>query len=64
MPTLEHRGYLLHYQQGRGETVRESPDGSVRIFATMRAAKMSVTKLRTKENERLRAKVFGNGGRS
>jgi hypothetical protein len=46
MPTLEHRGYLLHYHHGSGETIRQSADGSVRIFATMRADKLSITKLR------------------
>jgi hypothetical protein len=57
MPTLEHRGYLLHYHHGSGETVRQSADGSVRIFATMRAAKLSITKLRkASDNDRARQK--------
>jgi hypothetical protein len=56
MPTLEHRGYLLHHHHGSGETIRQAADGSVRIFATMRAAKLSITKLRKAEDERLRQK--------
>jgi hypothetical protein len=56
MPTLEHRGYLLHWQQGRGETIRQSPDGQCKIFATMRAAKLSITKLRKAENDGTRQK--------
>jgi hypothetical protein len=61
MPTLEHRGYLLHWHHGRGETIREDAEGHVKIFATMRAAKLSITKLRTKENESLRCN--GNNGK-
>jgi hypothetical protein len=56
MPTLEHRGYLLHWHHGSGETIRQAADGSVKIFATMRAAKLSITKLRKAEDERLRQK--------
>lgn len=58
MPTLEHRGYLLHWHHGSGETIRQAADGSVKVFATTRAAKMSITKLRKAEDERLRTKMF------
>jgi hypothetical protein len=61
MPTLEHRGYLLHWHAGSGETIRQAADGSVRIFATMRAAKLSITKLRKSKNESLRCN--GNNGK-
>ena len=64
MPTLEHRGYLLHYHHGSGETIRQAADGSVRIFATMRAAKLSITKLRKAEDERLRIKMLRAGHRA
>jgi hypothetical protein len=56
MPTLEHRGYLLHWHAGRGETIRQAADGSVRIFATMRAAKLSITKLRKAYDDKARQK--------
>lgn len=56
MPTIEHRGYLLHYQANTGETVRQAPNGSVKVFASLRAAKLSVTKLtKDKDNERVRS---------
>ena len=58
MPTLEHRGYLLHWHHGSGETIRQAADGSVKIFASMRAAKLSITKLRKAEDERLRVKML------
>jgi hypothetical protein len=48
----------LHWHHGSGETIRQAADGSVRIFATMRAAKLSITKLRKAEDERLRAKML------
>jgi hypothetical protein len=64
MPTLEHRGYLLHWHTGRGETIRQSPDGSCKIFASMRAAKLSITKLRKAEDERLRLKMLGASPRA
>ena len=51
MPTIEHRGYLLHYQSNTGETVRQAPNGSVKVFASLRAAKLSVTKLTKAQKE-------------
>ena len=64
MPTLEHRGYLLHWHHGSGETIREDANGHVKIFATMRAAKLSITKLRKAEDERLRIKMLRTGHRA
>jgi len=57
MPTLEHRGYLLHWHHGRGETIRQAPDGSCKIFASMRAAKLSITKLRKAEDDITRKEI-------
>ena len=60
MPTIEHRGYLLHYQSNTGETVRQAPNGSVKIFASLRAAKLSVTKLTTKDKDNESARSCSN----